>query len=596
MTILQSLDHYYDRMAARGDVDAPGTTREKISFAIVIDAAGTPAEVIDLRVQAGKRQVPQVLAVPAAVKRTAGILPNLFWDKSAYVLGRTAGPGKRTAEEHAAFRTRHLALLAGTTDAGLLALARFLQNWQPERFDAAPFFPDMLDANIVFRLEGEQAYLHQRPAALALLAASSAGEGGQAERLCLVTGRRAVPARLHPSIKGVEGAQSSGAALVSFNLDAFESYGRSQGDNAPVSTEAARRYGEALNALLSRSSRNRVRIGDATVVFWAETQGVGEAAAKAAEDIFAGIFTDLPAKPAESDEEAARKIRSALADVAKGRPLADLGLGLADGTHFHVLGLSPNAARLSVRFWLSDDFRVFAGRLARHAAALALEPVPVGWGRGPSLQRLLVRTTAAQEKFENIPPLLAGELARAILAGTPYPRTLLSAVIQRVRAGDDPSTGWHAAAVKAVLIRSGNWENAPVSLEKETSDAAYVLGRLFAALETAQYLALGRVNATIRDRFFGAASATPATVFPPLMRGVQSHFSKLRKQGKGGWLERDIEEIIGLLPSHLPRTLGLEAQGRFVIGYYHQRHYFRARPDAAADIQNTPEESQDGEA
>lgn len=135
-----------------------------------------------------------------------------------------------------------------------------------------------------------------------------------------------------------------------------------------------------------------------------------------------------------------------------------------------------------------------------------------------------------------------------------------------------------------------------MSLEKETSDAAYVLGRLFAALETAQYLALGRVNATIRDRFFGGASATPAAVFPPLMRGVQNHLSKLRKQGKGGWLERDLDEIFGLLPSHLPRTLGLEAQGRFVIGYYHQRHYFRARPDAAAEIQNTPEEAQDDEA
>ncbi len=596
MTILQALNHYYDRMDARGEVEAPGTTREKISFAVSLDENGTPVDVVDLREQAGKRQVPRLLAVPAAVKRTAGILPNLFWDKSAYVLGHTAGPDKRTAQEHAAFRDRHLALLGNSDDAGLAALDRFLRNWQPERFDAAPFSPDMLDTNIVFRLEGEQGFVHQRPAALALLAGAGGEKTPAAGRLCLVTGRRAPPARLHPSIKGVEGAQSSGAALVSFNLNAFESYGKSQGDNAPVSEAAAARYGVALNSLLDRNSRNRIRIGDATVVFWAETEGVGEPAAEAAEDIFAGIFTDTPAKPTESELEASAKIAAALSDVAKGRPLADLGLGLVDGTRFHILGLSPNAARLSVRFWLSDDFSVFASRLAAHAAALALQPAPIGWGRGPSLQRLLVRTTAAQDKFENIPPLLAGELARAILAGTPYPRTLLSAVIQRVRAGDDPSTGWHAAAAKAVLIRSGNWENAPVSLEKETSDAAYVLGRLFAALETAQYLALGRVNATIRDRFFGGASATPAAVFPPLMRGVQNHLSKLRKQGKGGWLERDLDEIFGLLPSHLPRTLGLEAQGRFVIGYYHQRHYFRARPDAAAEIQNTPEEAHDDEA
>ena len=262
--------------------------------------------------------------------------------------------------------------------------------------------------------------------------------------------------------------------------------------------------------------------------------------------------------------------------------MRDLDLGLAEGTRFHVLGLAPNAARLSVRFWLDDDFDNFARRLAEHYADLAIVPAP--WRTTlPSVQRLLVKTTALQEKFDNIPPLLAGETMRAVLGGGRYPRTLLSASIIRLRAGDDPETGWHAAAIRAVLARDYRLnlskEETPVSLERDNPNPAYQLGRMFAALETAQRLALGKINATIRDRYFGAASATPAGIFPILLRGAQNHLGKLRKDGKGGWIEREIEEIAGHLPPELPRSLLLEAQGRFAIGYYHQRKaQFAGRP------------------
>ncbi|MCG5234076.1 type I-C CRISPR-associated protein Cas8c/Csd1 [Xanthobacter oligotrophicus] len=598
MTILQALNAYYGRMAERGEVEAPGFSREKISFVIELSESGEPSAVLDLREAKGKKAVPRLLGVPAAVKRTAGIQPNLFWDKTAYVLGRTAAEGKRTAQEHAAFKARHLELVAGGNDAGLQALGRFLEGWDPARFDADPFTPEMLDANIVFRLKGEHRFLHERPAAKALLAGPPAA--GEAQAFCLVTGQRAAAQRLHPSIKGVDGAQSSGAALVSFNLDAFTSYGKEQGDNAPTSQEAAFRYGEALNRLLDRAaSGNRIKIGDATVVFWADASGVGEASAAAAEDAIFSLFEP------PGDETEAAKVRDALALLAKGRPTVDAFPQVQPGTRFHVLGLAPNAARLSVRFWLTDDFSAFVERLAEHHAHLSIEPVP--WRTPPSIQRLLVKTTALQEKFDNIPPLLAGELARAVLSGTPYPRTWLAATIGRLRAGDDPGSGWHAAAIKAVLARekavrrrargkdaaAGSEpahdtqipEDPPVSLDRENPSEAYQLGRLFAAMETAQYLALGRVNATIRDRYFGAASATPASVFPLLLRGVQNHLGKLRKERKGGWLEREIEEITNRLPGHLPRALKLEAQGRFVLGYYHQRRGHSATPAAAAEIE-----------
>jgi CRISPR-associated protein Csd1 len=190
---------------------------------------------------------------------------------------------------------------------------------------------------------------------------------------------------------------------------------------------------------------------------------------------------------------------------------------------------------------------------------------------------LLAKTTALQQKFENIPHSLAGEVTRAILAGTPYPRSLLAATLIRLRAGDDPATGWHAAAIRAVLTRLNDRRETPsVSLNREEPNSAYQLGRMFAMAEIAQRMALGKVSATIRDRYFGAASATPATVFPLLLRGMQNHLAKLRKDNKGGFIEREMDQIAEQLPPALPRSLRLEEQGRFVIGYYHQR---RARVD-----------------
>jgi CRISPR-associated protein Csd1 len=256
-----------------------------------------------------------------------------------------------------------------------------------------------------------------------------------------------------------------------------------------------------------------------------------------------------------------------------------------------VLGLAPNAARLSVRFWLEDSFEHIAKRLGVHAQDLAIEPLPRGWVRPPSIQRLLVKTTALQEKFDNIPPQLAGEVTRSVLTGSPYPRTLLSAAIRRLRAHDNPGSGWHAAVIKACINRSLRFafsehrtlpadlqaggqskeEELPVALEADNKNTAYQLGRLFAVLERAQYAALGRVNTPIGDRYYAAASATPARVFGPLLRGFKHHVSDAKKRGRGGWIEPKVSEIMLMLPPDLPKTLRLEDQGRFAVGYYHER-------------------------
>lgn len=608
MTILQALDRYYDRMAERGDVTPPGWSMEPVGVVIVVDGSGGIVRVFDRLDEKGKKGLPT--RVPKWFGRSGkGSTPFLFWDNTAYTLGiSTKDPGK-TSRDHEAFKKLHFELLADQPDAGLAALRRFLENWSPNHFTVPHFRETMTAFNVVFQLEGsDREFIHDRPAAMKVAQQLRARSASTVAAFCLVRGTRLPVVRLHPKIKGVSGTASAEVPLVSFNEPAFESYGKEQGYNAPTSEDAAGRYTAALTALLDRnSSRNRLvrGIGDATVVFWADTsETVDEAGARAAEDWFAA-FAEPP-----DDADEAKKVREGLELVMEGRPVETLDPHLAPGTRFHVLGLAPNAARLSVRYWLTDDFGAFAQRLADHYRDLAILPRP--WGeRAPSLSWLLLKTTAMQEKFENIPPLLAGEVARAVLEGTRYPRTLLAAALMRLRAGDDASTGWHAAVIKAVLARDARLkatdqtspdtpdrakEDIPVSLQRESSDPAYQLGRLFAAYETAQRMALGKVNATIRDRYFGAASATPASVFPLLMRGVQNHLGKLRKGSKGAWLEREIEEITNRLQPPLPRSLPLEAQGRFVLGYYHQRKGQFANREAAAEIEGADAEDNDNDA
>lgn len=469
MTVLQSLDRYYGRMAARGEAEPFGYSRESIGLAVVLSPHGELVGLVDLNSYAGRKPAPQRMAVPRAVIRTSGVASNFLWDKTAYALGVTAGAGRRTAQEHAEFKRLHGERLAGTNDEGLCALLAFLDGWEPARLAQHPDFrPGMLDANVVFRLDGPvPEYLHQRPAAARLIEASAST--GWRQGFCLVTGTVGPIERLHPPIKGVDGAQTAGARIVSYNANAFTSYGAEDGANAPTSEAAAFRYGTALNALLDRKTGNRLKVGDATVVYWADADGVGEASARAAEEAFDGFF-DPP-----SDETEAAKVRRSLEAVAKGRPVADLAPELAPGTRFHVLGLAPNAARLSVRFWLTDTFGTFAARLARHYQDIAIEPPP--WREKlPAVQRLLVNSTALLGKFDNIPPLLAGEVTRAVLEGTPYPRTLLSQAILRLRAGDDPGRGWHAAVIKACINRSNEedcpWPVIPTTRRRPISSGA----------------------------------------------------------------------------------------------------------------------------
>ncbi len=600
--ILSALNDYYQRLLARQTpgLSPPGYSQEKIGYEILLNTQGALVAVNDIRDSSGKKPLPRSLSVPQPEKRTVGIKSNVLWDKTSYSLGVSA-TSKRADQEHAAFKALHCEALANETDPGLRALLTFINDWNPTHFAEDPRFTDeMLDANVVFRMDGERAYLHERPAARALRARLLGGDGHSRTGVCLVTGETLPLARLHASIKGVNGAQSAGASIVSFNLDAFTSYGKDQGDNAPISEQAAFAYTTVLNYLLRRDpgNRQRLQIGDATVVFWAVADDAQQA--EAAEDLLQRMLD-----PPNDDGQEAQKLRGALEQVRQGRPLSELDPDLDEGTQIYILGLAPNASRLSIRYWQRDTLAVFAQRLADHFDDLHLQPSP--WKTPPGIWKLLLATAPAYQgkaSSEDVPPQLAGELTRAILGGGRYPRSLLNTLVMRFRADGDIS-GTRVALCKGVLARerrlddiqnrNHNHNGVPVSLDTANTDPGYLLGRLFSTLENVQRAALGAsLNATIRDRYYGAASATPANVFPILLRNAQHHLSRVRKDKPGFAvnLEKEIGETINQLGSAFPRNLRIDAQGHFAIGYYHQTQARYSR-SSGHDATDTTTEGED---
>lgn len=596
--ILSALNDYYQRLLddPAANISPPGYSQGKISYVIMLKENGEVIDVLDIQDTSGKKPVPRNLSVPQAPKRSVNIASCFLWDKTSYVLGGSAS-SKRSEQEHAAFNALHQDALAHEQDPGLKALLLFLEHWRPERFQQEPAFTRhgeaMLDTNVVFRLGDEPRYLHERPAARTAWSRLSGGTINSHEGICLVTGERAPLARLHPAIKGVMDAQSSGASIVSFNLESFASYGKQQGENAPVSEQAAFAYTTVLNHLLRRESRQQLRIGDATVVFWAEAADTQ--AADEAESLLAAFFD-----PRDDDERAVKQVHDVLEQVRQGLPLHDLEGHLDDGTRIFVLGLAPNASRLSIRFWETQSLATFAQRLRWHFDDLRLEPSP--WRTPPAVWKLLLATVphreGAKSKSEDVPPQLAGELTRAILTGRRYPHSLLSNIIMRFRADGDIS-GTRVALCKGVLAREQRLGNKditkgelPVSLDPTNTDPGYLLGRLFSTLENVQRAALGKqINATIRDRYYGAASATPASVFPVLLRNAQHHLSRVRKDKPGFAvnLEKEVGGIIDQLGPTFPKNLRIEAQGHFAIGYYHQTQARFAR----ADTTDTDSEGED---
>lgn len=579
--ILQRLNEYYDRKQASPNaadhLPAFGLEEKTIPFIIELDANGTLVNIADTQEFVGKKKVAQRFLVPMGVKKTSGIAANLLWDTAEYVLGvDTKGKPDRVHEQHAAFIKR-IKELPGQyqADAGIKALLRFLGDLDLNTLESLPSWEEIKTTNplISFRLNGDAQLICQR---LGLTATEEENKSTPSTNgICLVTGDETPIERLHPSIKGVWGAQTSGANIVSFNADAFRSYGKGQGDNAAVGKKAAFSYTTALNHLLASGSRQRVQVGDASTVFWAEEEHDLE---KLVPDLFGEPPKDAPDRGTEAMKALHQAARTG--KFTKG----------SANDKFHVLGLAPNAARISIRFWETASAHDITKRIEQH-----FEDINVARSKNDpehlSLFRILTGI-AAQGKADNIPPNLGGDIMRAIIEALPYPTTLLNLAVQRCRAEQDVRYA-RAAAIKACLnrtIRRNNQNtNEPETpytpmLDPTNTNNAYRLGRLFAALEKTQEDASPGLNATIRDRFYGAASSTPAAVFSTLLRLKNHHIGKLHP-GQAVNREKLIGEIMNGLdrfPGHLP----LPEQARFALGYYHQRQAFFTKTEKSTEPSN----------
>lgn len=564
--ILQALTQYYEDLLAQGKIARPGWAVAKVSWALELGEDGSLLGLFHLQreVPRGKKTalVPQELLVPQPVKKTSGVASNFLYGNSSYILGAdTKDNPVRTAKCFVAAADLHRQRLDGAQSAAARAILAFFERWDPA---VAPEHPALQQdwpeickgGNLIFWYKGHPVTEDQEIQTRWQQAQSQA-PADTPEGLCLVTGSHVPLARLHPNIKGVAGAQSSGAALVSFNAAAFCSYGHEQGTNAPTGEYAAFAYTTALNQLLSDREHIR-RVGDTTLVCWAA------GGQSAYQDFLMDAFYDDA--PSEQD------IRNTLFRLAEGLPVDWQDHRLDPDTRFYILGLAPNAARLSVRFFWQNSFGTLARNITRHYERL--EIVRPAYDNFPTLPlwRLVRETVNLNARSPEPSPRLAGDLLLAVLNDAPYPATLLDGVTLRIRA-DKQITRGRAAILKAWYLRNSQDEQLKevmtVELNEQSNYLPYVLGRLFSVLEGVQQCANPNINTTIKDRYFNSASATPATVFPLLLNLAQKHLAKL-DGGLATYYNKRITELNARITQTLPARLTLPEQSAFQIGYYHE--------------------------
>ena len=575
--ILQALTAYYEQLVRQGKLSAPGWDDSfKVSYELRLNDAGQLLRVVPLLTEktVGKKTVlaPRAMRVPAHEKRSSGIAANFLCDNSTYLLGADEkGKPERSADCFKACAKLHHTILDGVDSPAARALLAYFDSWDPAQAAAHPLLAEQWkeitgNVNLIFGYEAadhSHSFVNDDPAIQNAWQThyndrSADSDMGQ----CLITGKYAPIERTHPNISGVPGAQSSGAALVSFNAPAFCSYGHEQGDNAPVSKYAAFAYTTALNRLLADRSHCK-HVGDTTILCWAEN---AEPVYQDAMSMF--LFgADEAAGIQESDVQAALKRLSA------GQTVPFLEKELSPDQHFYLLGLAPNAARLSVRFFLRDTFGNLAQNLQKHAEEMEIDCSEKEKFRSLPIWAVVNETTRTVPGQPAKPsPQLAGDLLRAVLTGGRYPATLLNGVTLRIRAEQAVTRG-RAAVIKAYYLR-----NYPIELNKEvytvslneTTNVPYLLGRLFSVLEAVQKAANPGINTTIKDRYFNAACATPGMSFPTLLRLSQKHLRKLN-DGLATHYDKQITELMAQLPeSGFPARLSLPDQGKFTIGYYHQ--------------------------
>lgn len=599
--IIEALYDHYNTLISRpgSGVPPPGFAIRPVAWAMNLSMNGDLLDVIPLGTAKGKRLVPLDMMVPEPPGRTSTKLaPGFLCDNSMYMLGDDdKGKPERSRNAFAACRELHIEILEDIDDECARSVCRYFQQWDPNQTRTHPALRHVLEdvlsgRNLVFRVDGIEGYVHDRPAVREAWIRYRNRPSSAVIGQCLVMGENAPIARTHPKIKGVTGAQPSGAALSSYNLPAFESYGKSQNFNAPLSESVAFGYTTVLNYMLA-NPRQRLQLdSNTTVVFWSERKnGEREESLLAQLLDLRSVDDSSRSRPSgggdAGDAETTQIVRDVLERVRRGQPIDFDAIQVDPYARFFVLGLSPNSSRLSVRFWHVDTFGRTVERVAQHHADMTI--VAPRRRENPYISvREILRETAPQRDWDRVPPLLGGGLMRAILTGQPYPHGLYTALIARIRADARERINYvRAAVIKAALLRRirAGWRfhhvnvnfnhdheevTVTVALDLDNKTPGYLLGRLFAVLEKAQGDANPGLSATIRDRYFSAASATPRAVFPQLLRLAQHHIAKAEY---GRVSDRLIESIVIDL-NDFPTHLNLGEQGLFMLGYYHQRQAF----------------------
>lgn len=566
--ILQALVAYYNGLAARGEISKSGWAKAKISWAVELGDDGSVLGILPLTTMSadGKKQIPRKILLPAPITKASSVRSNFLWENAEYLLGvQTKKDGGKTAERFAAAKELHDSLLADVHTPVAEAIKAYFADCDPAAI--ASMLPDgCMDelrkgANLTFLYQNR--FPGEFPELCAAWDAYYGGKKIGETFVDVVTGEVVVPEATHPSIKNVQDAQPSGAALVSFNAEAFESFGRKQNLNAPMGKETAFAYTSALNSLTGDKD-HRQHIGDMTVVYFAED----------AEPVYQDVM-DL-CFAGSDDRVTDAELHSILQNIAAGKQTDFAGKTLSPDDRFYLLGISPNASRLSVRCFWQSSFGDVISRIKQHYDDITIVTDNRSKWVDIPLWALLRETVNPNANDKTPAPQMAGDTLRAVLTGGRYPETLYRRTLLRIRAEHDITRG-KAAIVKGYLLRNTKHrkdyayikEASTMALNETSNYTPYVLGRLFSTLEAVQLTANRDINTTIKDKYFNSACATPAAVFPILLKLANSHLKKL-----GGGLAVNYSKQIGALVARLetafPKTLSLEEQGAFILGYYHQ--------------------------
>lgn len=564
--ILSALAQYYEALNAQGKIARPGWAMAKVSYALSLSEEGELLQVIPVleEKERGKKTVlvPREMEVPQPTDRSSGILPRFLCDNTSYILGMPCkGKAEKAQSCFVACAQLHREMLTGVESPAAKAIVAFFDKWKPEKAEVHPALQThwealMQEPTVVFRVQGD--FVQNDLAVRKQWQAHYDASEGEKQN-CLVTGKPDVPARLHPKLKGIRGAQAMGVSLVSYNARAHESYGKEQGANAPVGEAATVAYGAALNYLLSDNTHVQC-LGDTTLVFWAK------GGQQALQDMCAAFLGD---DQAVSDLD----LKAAMMNLANGKRVTWAEEEVSPDTEFYILGLSPNAGRASVRLFLRDRFGAFAQRMLEHQHRLDIVRPAYDTRAQLSVWSLLRETVNMNSREKAPSSILAGELLNAILSGNRYPATLLNGVMLRIRAEREVTRG-RAAIIKAYYLKNPHPECPKEVLTVELNESKnipYRLGRAFSILEAIQEAANPGINATIKDKYFNSASATPDRVFPVLINLAQKHLRKL-EGGKRVYFEKQLQEIVTSMEiEKYPVRLTLPEQGSFQLGYYHQQ-------------------------